>query len=72
MSQATLSKAAKKKMGRLERRNTLVALSFIAPNFIGFALFTLIPVVISVIMSFTEWNGGDLANMKWVGMANYA
>ena len=72
MSQATLSKDAKKKMGKLERRNTLVALSFIAPNFIGFALFTLIPVIVSVIMSFTEWNGGDLANMKWVGLANYS
>ena len=70
MSQTATAK--KYRMGRLERKNTLVALSFIAPNFIGFALFTLIPVVISVIMSFTEWNGGDLAGMKWIGLQNYS
>ncbi len=60
------------KMSKLERKNSLIAYSFLAPNFIGFAVFTLIPVVLSVIMSFTEWNGGDLTSMKWVGGANYA
>ncbi len=60
------------KMSRLERKTTLIAYSFLAPNFIGFAVFTLIPVILSVVMSFTEWNGGDLASMKWVGGANYA
>lgn len=60
------------KMGRLEKRNTLVALSFIAPNFLGFAIFTLIPVVMSVFMSLTESNTGALFGSKWVGLANYA
>ncbi len=72
MSQYTLTKEEKKHRGRLERKKTLVALSFIAPNFIGFALFTLIPVVIAVFMSMTEWNGGKLSDMKWVGLQNYA
>ena len=62
----------KYKMGRLERKNTLIAYSFLAPNFIGFAVFTLVPVVLSIIMSFTEWKGGALTSMKWVGGANYA
>lgn len=72
MSQATAVKTPEIKMGRLERRNTLVALSFIAPNFIGFAIFTLIPVVMSVFMSFTESNTGAIFGAKWVGFANYA
>ncbi len=72
MSQANAVKPPKLKMGRLERRNTLVALSFIAPNFIGFAIFTLIPVVMSVFMSFTESNTGAIFGAKWVGLANYA
>ena len=62
----------KRKMSRLERKNTLIAYSFLAPNFLGFAIFTLIPVVLSVVMSFTEWKGGSLTTMKWVGLNNYA
>lgn len=63
---------AKRRMSRLERKNSLVAYSFLAPNFIGFAVFTLIPVILSVVMSFTEWKGGPLITMKWVGLDNYA
>ncbi len=76
MSQANAVAASKQpkkfKMGKLERKNTLVALSFIAPNFIGFAIFTLIPVVMSVFMSLTESNTGAIFGSKWVGLANYA
>ncbi len=62
----------KLKMGRLERKNTLVALSFIAPNFIGFAIFTLIPVVMSVVLSLMESKTGSIAGANWVGFANFA
>ena len=61
----------KHRMGRLERKNTLVALSFIAPNFIGFAIFTLIPVVMSVVMSFMDSKTGAIFGAEWVGFANY-
>ena len=71
MSQHALSATAKKRKGKLERKKTLIALSFIAPNFIGFALFTLIPVFVAVFMSMTEWGGGPLTDMKWVGLENY-
>ena len=60
------------RMGRLERRNTLVAYSFLAPNFIGFAVFTLLPVIFAIGLSFFEWNGGDISRMQFVGMRNYA
>ena len=37
-------------------RQTLVAYSFIAPNFLGFAIFTLGPIILAFIMAFAESN----------------
>ena len=50
------SRQARMKMGKLERKNTLIAYSFLAPNFLGFAIFTLVPVLCAVALSFFEWN----------------
>ncbi len=71
MSQAE-GKKVRYKMGKLERKNTLVAYSFLAPNFIGFAVFTLVPVICAILLSLFEWNGGDISKLKFVGMDNYA
>ncbi|GAA2891550.1 carbohydrate ABC transporter permease [Enterococcus casseliflavus] len=60
------SKAANK----LKRKNTLTALSFIAPNFIGFFLFTLVPVVFSFILAFMEWD--SFSSPEFVGMKNFS
>ena len=60
------------KMGKLGRKNTLVAYSFLAPNFIGFAVFTLVPVICAIALSFFEWNGGDISKIRFVGLDNYA
>ncbi|AEC02588.1 carbohydrate ABC transporter permease [Parasphaerochaeta coccoides] len=54
----------------LERHNTLVGISFILPNFIGFACFTLIPVIFSFILSFASWDGFNA--MKIIGFANFS
>jgi len=62
----------RRKMSRYERKKELIAYSFIAPNFIGFAVFTLLPVLFSVALSFVKWKGGDLSSMQWVGLQNYA
>jgi len=58
----------KKKLSK-ETKRTLVAYSFIAPNFIGFAVFTLIPVVFAFILAFTEWDGSN--PIQWVGFWNF-
>ena len=55
-----------------ERRKTLIAYSFLAPNFIGFAIFTLLPVLFSIFLSFVKWKGGAFSTMEWVGLNNYA
>ena len=60
------------KMGKLGRKNTLVAYSFLAPNFLGFAFFTLVPVICAIALSFFEWNGGgESASPRFIGLENY-
>ena len=71
MSQAEVRKV-RYKMGKLERKNTLVAYSFLAPNFIGFAVFMLVPVICAIALALFEWNGGDISKLKFVGLDNYA
>ena len=71
MSQAE-AKKIRYRMGKLERKNTLIAYSFLAPNFIGFAVFTLVPVICAIALSLFEWNGGDISKLKFVGLDNYA
>lgn len=67
MAQSNVAK--RRKASKLERHNTLVAYSFLAPNFLGFLIFTMIPVLFSVALAFMEWNGG--AEMTWVGFRNF-
>lgn len=59
------SKAARK----AEVRRTLVAYSFIAPNFIGFAVFTLVPMVFAVCLSVLHWDGSN--PITWAGLDNF-
>lgn len=54
---------------RLRLRNALIGWSFILPNFIGFALLTLVPIIVLFYMSFTNWNVFGKAD--WVGLANF-
>ena len=53
-----------------DTKRTLIAYSFIAPNFIGFAVFTLIPVIFAFALAFMEWDGSN--PMKFVGIDNFA
>ncbi len=63
------STAKKPRMSKLEKRNTLIAYSFLAPNFIGFLIFTMIPVIFSIVLSFMDWGGGQ--DIKFVGLDNF-
>lgn len=47
-----------------------VAFSFIAPAFILFTLFVIVPTVSSVYYSFTSWDGIS-SDIKFIGLANY-
>ena len=52
-------------------RNTAVAYSFIAPNLIGFGIFTLIPMGFALILSFMQWDLSD-NSFVFVGFENFA
>lgn len=59
----------KPRMSKLERHNTLIAYSFLAPNFLGFLIFTMLPVLFSIALSFMDWGGGQ--NIQFVGIENF-
>lgn len=46
------------RMTRQQKRD-LIAYSFIAPNFIGFAVFTLGPVIFAFVLAFLKWDGNS-------------
>ncbi|MFK4247685.1 carbohydrate ABC transporter permease [Micromonospora chokoriensis] len=50
-------------------RNTVAGWSFILPNFVGFAVLTLLPVVVLFYVAFTNWNVFGVA--EWTGTANF-
>ncbi|MCB7137431.1 carbohydrate ABC transporter permease [Cellulosimicrobium marinum] len=54
---------------RLRLRNTLIGYSFILPNFLGFGLLTLVPVITLFYISFTNWNVFGVAD--WIGLENF-
>lgn len=54
---------------RLTDRNGFWALIMLSPNLLGFLLFTLFPVVASLVLSFTEYD--ILTPMRWIGLENY-
>ncbi|WP_022917219.1 carbohydrate ABC transporter permease [Ruania albidiflava] len=54
---------------RLRLRNTFIGWTFILPNFIGFAVLTLGPVLALFYLGFTSWNAFGQA--EWVGVENF-
>ena len=66
MAEKTL---AEKKASSLKRKNALIGYSFIAPNFIGFAIFILFPVLFTLVLSVMNWDGFNA--MTFAGMANF-
>ena len=60
------------KTRRLSRdnRNRLTALGFLAPNLLGFLVFTLIPIGIGIGMGFFRWDGANTP--VFIGLRNFA
>lgn len=56
-------------MKQRARKNALVAYSFILPNFLGFAIFTLVPLIWGLFLAFMQWDGNHAA--EFVGLANF-
>ncbi len=51
------------------RQESIISWSFVIPALLMYAVFVLIPLVLSVFYSFFRWNG--VGPMTWVGLKNY-
>jgi multiple sugar transport system permease protein len=58
-------------MNKKNRFVLLTALCFLLPNFLGFVVFTLGPVVFSLGASFTNWNLMKTVSFRWVWFGNF-
>ena len=54
---------------RKEVRRNLVAYSFLAPNLLGFAVFTLGPILFAFVLAFLSWDGSNI--ITFVALDNF-
>ena len=66
---AQTAPAVQKKGMSKSLRESLVAYSFIAPNFIGFCVFTLIPMIFAIGLAFCDWDG--VHAVQFIGLQNF-
>lgn len=59
----------KRKASKKTIRENLTAYSFIAPNFIGFCVFTLVPMIFAIALAFCSWDG--VHNIEFIGLKNF-
>ena len=60
---------ARRRRGRLVWRNTMLGWSFLLPNFVGFAVLTLVPVALLFYYAFTSWD--VFGGAQWSGRDNF-
>lgn len=65
---ASVKKQPKKRMSRAARKEAITGYLYLLPNFIGFFIFTAIPIILGLLISFTDYNG---FKWKFVGISNY-
>ncbi|GLY02658.1 MULTISPECIES: sugar ABC transporter permease [Actinoplanes] len=65
----TTMPVARRRRGRVMVRNTVVGLSFLLPNFTGFLLLTLVPVILLFYYAFTDWS--VFGGAEWSGLDNF-
>ena len=69
MTANTAQAPAKRKRSGKDLRNNLTAYSFIAPNFIGFCVFTLVPMIFAIALAFCNWDG--VHPIEFTGVQNF-
>ncbi len=58
-----------KRRKKRELKNNMIAYSFIAPNLIGFCIFTLGPIIFALALAFMSWDGNN--PIQFVGLENF-
>ena len=56
---------------KTRRGDLLPAIGFLAPNFLGFLVFTAGPLIYSLCVSFSDWNVAQPGVFHWVGFGNF-
>lgn len=55
-----------------QRKESMAGWLFILPSLIGFLIFTLVPVLLSLLLSFTKWNFlSGIGSIEFIGLDNY-
>src|SRR5271157_5668589 len=55
----------------MARRETLMGLAFLSPWLVGLVVFTALPMIASLVLSFTDFNLLHPADFKFIGLDNY-
>ena len=64
-------------MSKKKKQQALIrSVPFMLPSFVGMIIFSLLPIIISIFISLTDWNGLDKLNLNtlsqhFVGQKNY-
>ena len=58
-------------MSGMQRRDALVGFLMAVVPFLGFLIFSLYPMILSLVVSFFDLKSYDLSMMEWVGFENY-
>ncbi|MNI24063.1 Lactose transport system permease protein LacF [compost metagenome] len=62
----------KQRIGSLQRKESLAGLLFVSPMIIGVTFLTLLPILATFLISFSDWNFiMGLKGFKWVGFSNF-
>ena len=70
MQKATLRTVrGKPRLSQARRREAITGYLYLVPNFVGFLVFTAIPIIAGFVMSFTDYNG---FSGEFIGLSNYA
>jgi len=55
----------------VRRHEWILALPFVAPSFIFYTLFLVVPLIGTVLLSFTDWSGISFSDIRFIGLGNY-
>jgi len=64
--------AVQRRTSLRRRRTTAAFYLFISPWLLGFVFLGIVPLVLGFLTSLTNYDGLNLANIKWVGLRNYS
>ena len=65
-----LAASQRTSLSKRVRRETFVGWLFVLPALLMYAVFVLVPLLLTILYSFYRWNGVTAAT--WVGLKNYA